>query len=66
MEEIKALSNKERLILFKMAYDDLKSPSQIQRHIVEQAERELDSVCREEELAITRKALYEIKIKKNE
>lgn len=35
MEEIKAFSNKERLILFEMAYNDLKSPSEIQRHTQE-------------------------------
>lgn len=35
LEEIKGFSNKERLILFQMAYNDLKTPSEIQRQIQE-------------------------------
>jgi len=35
LEELKAFSNKERLILFEMAYNDLKSPSEIQKHAQE-------------------------------
>jgi len=37
LEELKAFSNKERLILFEMAYNDLKSPSEIQKRTQEKS-----------------------------